>query len=156
MLVNTKNTNRTIDTDEIQDYFSFDVKEVIRNIDSINSDYFDWYQLADDDKLERIALEIYGNADYWDILLLINGKDPLMGLPYNFDTLSAFADETVELYNSTVSTFSPLSESHKEYLKGIYEEKYRAENEANRVIRIVKPERLQEFIIMAYDLGYFK
>lgn len=148
-------TNRQNNNYVLEDYFTFDLKAILDHVENCTEDYFEWYLMKDDDKLERIALELYNNADYWDILLIINGKDALFDLPYNFDTLSSFAEEKAHAYREEVSELLTLSDAHVEQMVAVYEEQFRKENEENRALRIVKPTRMQEFIQAAYDAGCF-
>ncbi len=71
-----KNTLLNYDLEEVElngtdfnvsDYFSKDVGiySLINDLD----DYLDTYQINNNDKLERIAYELYGNIDYLDIRL---------------------------------------------------------------------------------------
>jgi hypothetical protein len=148
-------TNRQIENTIVEDYFTFDLKKILDHIASCTLDYFEWYQMDDDDKIERVALELYGNADYWDILLLINGKDALFDMPYNFDTLSSFADEKAKNYVASISALKTITPEHQAQMAEIYEEKFRKQNEENRLLRVVKPSRMQEFIQSAYESGCF-
>jgi hypothetical protein len=148
-------TNRINENTSIEDYFSFDLKGVLEFVENYPENQFDFYLMQDDDKLERISLELYGNANYWDILLLINGKDALFDMPYNFDTVAKLALSNAEKYAKKVSTFLTLSDAHKAEMTEVYEEKFRRENETNRLLKIVKPEYMQTFIQNAYEEGYF-
>jgi hypothetical protein len=148
-------TDRQVDTYIVEDYFTFDLKKILDHVASCTEDFFEYYQMQDDDKLERVALELYGNANYWDILLLINGKDALFDLPYNFDTLASFAEEKAKSYAVEVSELLTLSDAHVAQMQEIYEEKNRVRNEEMRIVRIVKPTRMQEFIQKAYEAGCF-
>lgn len=148
-------TNRTLNGYSVEDYFTFDLKLILEHVKTCTDDFFEWYQIQDDDKLERIALELYGDADYWDILLIINGKDALLHMPYNFDTVAEFARNTAEDYVKHISTLTTLPDFHIEEMVTKYEEKFRKENDSYRLMRIVKPQRMQEFIQKAYEAGCF-
>jgi hypothetical protein len=148
-------TNRINENTSLEDYFTFDLKGVLEFVENYKDDHFDWYLMTDDDKLERIALELYGNANYWDILLLINGKDALFDMPYNFNTISELGSNLADKYAEHISTFLTLSDAHIAEMATIYEEKYRRENESNRLLKIVRPEYMQTFIQRAYEEGYF-
>lgn len=148
-------TNRQIDDTILEDYFSFDTQKILSYIATCTEDFFDWYQMEDDDKLERIALSLYGNPNYWDILMIINDKDPLFDMPYNFNTVTDIASSKALFYANKISSFMTLPASHIEYLTSQYEEEEIALNEARRPLRIVKPTRMQEFIQKAYESGCF-
>lgn len=150
-------TNRTLNGYDIEDYFTFDLKKILEYIDTCTDDFFEWYQLDNDDKLERLSLELYGDADYWDILLVINGRDALFDMPYNFDTIDDFADSYASAYRELVGIhgLTVYGDDHNEHLKEQYVEKFRKEHDAFRVIRVVKASRMQEFIQKAYEHGCF-
>lgn len=147
--------NRIIGSTSLEDYFTFNLKKILDYIETCTDDFFEWYLINDDDKLERIALELYGDANYWDILLIINGKDALFDMPYSFDTVSKLAEELANRYAAKISNLTKLPQVHIDQMQAIYEEKFRRENEENRPLRIVKPSRLQEFIQKAYESGCF-
>lgn len=152
-------TNRQIEQYIIEDYFTFDTRKVSEFIASCDADkrreYFDWYQVQDDDKLERIAYELYKNEDYWDILLVINARDPLYDMPFNFNTLAEFGEQKAIRYAEKINNQYDLPQEHIDYMQAVYQNEYEEQNEALRPLRIVKPEKLQEFIREAYDNGCF-
>jgi hypothetical protein len=148
-------TNRVIENTSIEDYFTFNAKHIHEFIDTCTKDYFDYYQMQDDDKIERIALELYENPNYWDILLMINGRDALFDMPYNFGTLYEISLSNVNKYAEKFSGLSALPADHIEYMRVTYEEDIREKNEINRVLKIVKPEHMQDFIREAYENGCF-
>lgn len=140
----------------IEDYSSFKLNSVYEYVSTCDEDYFDWYQMENDDKIERISYELYGTTEYWDILLLINKKDPLFDMPYNFDTLTSIAEAKVEVYNDYFALNYDLPESHIDYMTGKYEETIVTENEKKRILRIVDPTKMQDFIRAGYEKGCFK
>ena len=148
-------TNRTIEQTSIEDYFTFDLKAVLTFVDEVDQTIFDWYLMRDDDKLERISLQLYNNPDYWDILMLINGKDALFDMPYNFDTVSKLGEELANRYAAKISNHLVLPQAHIDQMAAIYEQRYLEENEINRPLKIIKPARMQEFIRLAYQNGVF-
>ena len=152
-------TNRTIDGYSFEDYFTFDTRKVHQFIESCDNDkrleFFDWYQVQDDDKLERIALELYRNENYWDILLVINSRNPLFDMPFNFNTIATMAEAKAINYAEYINKQITLPQNHIDYLASVYQEKAEIVNESLRPLRIVKPNKLQEFIRQAYDEGCF-
>lgn len=155
-LINTivKYDRRTLDNYSVVDYTSKNIKNIQEYIDSLDDDLFDWYQMEDNDKLERIALELYGNADYWDILLIINERNPLFQLALDFDTLAKIATSKVLKYEEVVYKASIGAQANKE-MDEKYNFEYVTDNEDYRVLRIVKPSRVFEFLQGGYEQGYF-
>jgi len=148
--------NRIVDNYSVEDYFTFDTKKVLDYVKTCTEDYFEWYQLENNDAIERVAHDLYGNADYWDILLLINGRDPLFGFVYDFDIVNLTSIQMVEKYDNDVYTTASLTDMHKQYMQQTYEKKLNDQNESNRLIKIVKPSRINEFLQKGYESGCFK
>lgn len=144
-----------LETYVLPDYRSFDILGIYEYIDSLPEETFMWYQLEDDTKLEKVALDLYGNSDYWDILMLINQKDPLFHMPYNYDTLVNSAEIKAqnyidEIYGNTITNvaYNALVETYKK--------KFIKENEIFRYIRIIKPSQIYKFLQDGFEKGYFK
>jgi len=150
----TNFTRNTVDGYSVCDYRSIDFNAIRVFINSLNSDYFDLFRVNDDDKWERIALELYGAPDYWDILMVLNQRNPLTGLPFNFDTISALADDKVLEYGNFVYGKSvPNVES--EIMYNYWEADLEATNESNRVIKIIRPSQINAFLQLGFDQGVF-
>lgn len=136
-----------------RDYTSKDYSK-IRTLDEVDSDEFiSYYQAADGDKLERISYEIYGSADYWDLILIVNGIDPLFGMPYGFDLIESSINDLIDQYNLDFFA-NALPVTHVADLKTIFIGKAITENEELRTIKIIKPTKLHEFLKIARDKGY--
>jgi len=150
----TKFNKRLIEGKNVNDYFSINFQEIDEYVKTRPNDWFDYYQLEDDDTLENVALNIYGDADFWDIILIINRKNALYDMPFNFDGIVSSAeykfDNFVEYSGLTVSI------STKNKMLKAYEEKYSKDNEIFRTIKIVKPSKIQTFLQGGYEAGYFK
>jgi len=131
----TRNKNNTIkDLFEVRD----------------GSDYIDYYNLAENETLELVAYKLYSNENYWDILLAINGQDPLFDLYFSFEALSDFSVDKVQLYETNVYN-RELPDKSKTYLAAIWEAEFLAKNDINRTIKIIKPSRMQDFMRILRD-----
>lgn len=147
-------SNRTIDTYDLEDYFSINFKTIYEYVEQCDEDFFDWVQIQNNVTLEKLALDFYGNANYWDVLLVINQKNPLFEMPFDFDSLSTMAEDKIdsyirEIYNNDipVSIYNIMYEKYKNDLVLL--------NEEYRIIRIVRPGRIQEFFQKGYEMGCF-
>lgn len=147
-------SNRTIDTYDLEDYFSINFKTIYEYVEQCDEDFFDWVQIQNNVTLEKLALDFYGNANYWDVLLVINQKNPLFEMPFDFDSLSTTAEDKIdsyirEIYNNDipVSIYNIMYEKYKNDLVLL--------NEEYRIIRIVRPGRIQEFFQKGYEMGCF-
>lgn len=148
--------NETVGGYSVEDFTSFDYGIILEFVKECTEDLFEYYLMENDDKLERISHELYGTEDYWDIILLVNHRNPLFELPYSFDTLADIADEMVTLYDDNVYSTNTITLQHRDYMVQEYEELLQKDNENFRTIRIVKPNKIQEFIRLGYEKGCFK
>lgn len=125
-------------------------KEILQNLD--RKRYFGILELANNIALEKISWQIYKSPDYWDVLLLVNDIDPLFGMPYDFDIVSASTDDAISRYERTVyKRFMPDKDRARLH-------KHKAEhdselNEEHRRIYYVYPERIYEIRQMLYEEG---
>jgi hypothetical protein len=110
--------------------------------------------MEDDDKLERVALEIYGVPDYWDIILIINHRNPLMEFPHNYDALVDFTERKIQRYIDTVYG-KDLAESTYNLMYDKYLNELNDQINIWRTLKIIKPSRIQEFLSGGYELGIF-
>jgi hypothetical protein len=85
-----------------QDYTSKNWEEIKSWIDSLDSDFFDYYQLQNNPSIEAVAYDIYGIADFWDIIMIINDRNPLFDLPYDYDTLTEFVESKIEKFKEKI------------------------------------------------------
>lgn len=139
----------------VKDFSSLNILGIYDFVDKCPDYFFDWIITANSDKIERISLDLYGSTEYWDLLLLINGKDPLFDMSYDLDIISQLSYTKVEEYNEIYNINTDLPDYHKEYLKTIYESRLMKNNEDIRPLRIVKPSLLHDFIQLGYEQGYF-
>jgi len=150
----TNYTRREIDGYAISDYKTIDLTVVYDYMQKLPADTFDWYQVQDDDKWERISLELYQNANYWDILLVLNQRDTLTGLPFRYDIVAQLAEDSIVEYQSLVY-HTPLPTAEHDAMLGYIEPIAVEKNEATRVIKIINPSSMNRFLQDGYDLGIF-
>lgn len=142
------------ETYSVKDYTSLNFKEINDFINAMDQTMFDYYQLQNNTNLEKLALDIYGNPDYWDIILIINHKNPLFEMPYDFDTIDLFIETKIASYETDINK-NPLSTIAYNNMYKKYSEDRIELNELWRLIKIVKPARLQEFLQRGYEEGVF-
>jgi hypothetical protein len=136
----------------VQDYTSKKVRDISTLPELSSPTYIDYYTIINDDKYERISHELYGTSDYWDLLVLINSKDPLFDIPWNSDIVNLISDTLVSNYNNGVFG-GRLPIYHLEHLSDITLEEVDTNNESNRVIKYIKPNMLQTFMKILRDNG---
>lgn len=139
----------------ISDYTSLDKVKMNDFINSLDSTMFDWYQLQNNSNLEKVALDLYGNPDYWDILVVVNHRNPLFEFPYDYDTLTNMVESDIADYISNVYGKDLTAKSYNA-LYDNYKNKMVADAEIWRIIKIVKPSKIYEFIQRGYEAGVFQ
>jgi len=158
---------KTVNNYNVADYTSIDLNIVKKYIDSLDISFFDYYQVSNNDKWEHISNRIYGNLNYWDVLLVINNRNPLTGLPFDFDTISLLAADRILEYErrKTIDQSNPMKVptnvrtdgKNNEYdmMFNDLESLLVTENDNIRVIRIIKPGMMHRFIQDAHVKGIF-
>lgn len=144
----------TTETYIITDYTSVDHVKVRQFVDGLSPTMFDWYQLQNNSNLEKVALDLYGNPDYWDILVVINHRNPLFELPYDYDTITSMVENKVAAYASKVYGDELSSRSYDALVEN-YKTQMVKDAEVFRVIKIVKPSKIYEFLQKGYEQGLF-
>lgn len=141
---------------DVSDYFSKQIfiTDMSSEVENWN-EYLDKYRMTDDDKLERISYELYGTTDYWDIIFLLNKRDPLFDMPYNFDTVSDDSTSFLDTYRFFIYANAPLySSSRSDELKEEFLSEDILKNETFRYIDVIKPSRMSDFIALLKENGY--
>jgi len=136
----------------VRDYFSKDVK--ISDLFYTLGDYIDTYQMTNNDKLERISLQLYGTTDYWDILLLLNSRNPLFEMAYDYDLLVNFATNRSNYYKKTEYSHAPLNIARTAVLHSAILDAVVAENEDFRTLYIIKPPKMGTFLSLLKAQSY--
>ena len=154
-----KNTLLKFDTEEVDDYIVSDYFSRKINLssiitDAIKQEYFVTYEIADNDKLERISYEIYKSTDYWDILLLINSLDSLTDMPYDFETYTSSIDSYLNAYSIDIYSNNSISDTRMQELKTEFYEKNRINNEKLRYIQVIPPIKMQSFLKLIKQQGF--
>lgn len=113
-------------------------------------------QLTPGDTPERISYDLYGTPDYWDILVLLNARDPLWGMFYNDGVILSGADDLVQNYKTNVYSNAPLVDSRSRELQQEFRELLLADNDARAEFLVIKPSKINEFISALRKRGYVK
>lgn len=142
--------NMDVENLNLEDYFSLNPYKLIAFNETIDETFFDYYQIKDDDLIEKISYDLYSDENYWDLLLVINQKNPLFDMVYSEDTVMKMTDDFVDLYPGKIS------DNHKAFLVDYYNNKAIEKNESMRTLKIVRPTRLQEYLQLATDYGCFE
>lgn len=118
------------------------------------SGMLDVYQMEDDDRLERISFHLYGTPDYWDLLSLLNENDPLFDMPYNEEILRDAIEKKVRIQQNFDYSHAPLIQSVADDLKKKYTTETLQKNEDTRILTVVKPSRINDFMALLKDNNF--
>ena len=94
------------------------------------------YEVQDDERIEVISYNIYGTADYWDLIMILNDMKQQTELPVNSDKLEVLQqslyNEWFRLFGKT-KTRDQLQAKEKELYELMFNrnEKYRKINYIN-------------------------
>lgn len=128
------------------------------DIQSISSDLMagmlSTFEMKDDDRIERVSNKLYGTTDYWDILVLLNGNDPFFDMPYNEDILMKSIENKIDFYQNYVYSNAPLIQEAADKMTARYTEEVLQNNENMRILTIVKPSRMSDFISLLKDKDF--
>ena len=144
----------TTETYSIKDYTSVDHSKIRRFVDTLDAGYFDWYQLQNNSNLEKLALDLYGNADYWDVFIIVNHRNPLFEFPYDYDTITTMVENKIKDYIANVYGADLSTESYNAMYEN-YKNEMVNETEKFRIIKIVKPSKIYDFLQKGYEQGLF-
>jgi len=122
-----------------------------KEVSDIN--YIDYYTLAENETLEYVAYKIYENENYWDLILAINGEDPLFDMYLSFEAITDLAITKVTSFETKVYN-RPLDSITKDYLLALWNKETLDLNDTRRVIKVIKPHRLQDFMRILKEAGY--
>lgn len=149
----------------VPDYFSKKITkkrlyELIPDLDN----YLLPYTLKDNEKIEKIAFDMYGESDYWDLLVIINDLVPLLSMPYDTNVINDVMDEMsktifiklfIETYNEDLTKtdfydFDFAKENTMEQLLNAEAKKL----EKNRIIKVISKNRFADVIRVLKSNGY--
>ena len=152
-----KNTVLIYDTEEldefiVSDYFSkkITVFDLIPDI----GDYLAIYKLQDNDKLEKISFDLYKTTDYWDILLMLNDRNPLFEMPYETDAITTQAETLIDKYCNNIYVNHPMEITSLTRFTEKFMADFNSLNESYRYLYVIQPTRMGDFIKLLKDNNY--
>lgn len=81
---------------KITNYNSIDLTEVKEYLASLNPEWLFDYKLQEGAKIETIIKDFYGSTKYTDIIMLLNNREYIFGLPVVYDVLEDSVTQTIE------------------------------------------------------------
>lgn len=132
-----------IDNISVTDYKTLDLNS-LRDLLN-NKSYLKYIELKYNYLIENVSYKYYKNSAYWDLLLVMNNRDALFDMVYNFDTVVDIVDEITENYFRK-DYQGKVSEQFIEWYKENKKIKISNLNENNVILFILKDEILSEVI----------
>ena len=132
-----------IDNISVTDYKTLDL-DSLRDLLN-NKSYLKYIELKYNDLIENVSYKYYKNSAYWDLLLVMNNRDALFDMVYNFDTVVDIVDEITENYFQK-DYQGKVSDQFIEWYKENKKIKISNLNENNIILFILKDEILSEVI----------
>ena len=140
---------------DVSDYFSksitlFELNSVaVLRYPNLFKNYF----VQDNDKFERISQELYGTPDHWDILTLLNGRDPMFGNPYETDVIETNIDLNANRYFKQYAQ-SQVNDDLRERFTNEISEEVNDINDITRSILTIKPQFLSDYIALCKEYKF--
>lgn len=137
----------------VSDYFSRNVR-----IDDIGERFPEIGKLLktgiidDNSTLESLTNYLYSNPNLWDFIMLLNNRDPLFDLPYDYDTIVALSNSKYEKFIEQHPRVS-ITEERKEEMIQAFIDEISIENEKNRDIIAVDAGNLTKVITILRQEG---
>lgn len=132
-----------IDNISVTDYKTLDL-DSLRDLLN-NKSYLKYIELKYNDLIENVSYKYYKNSAYWDLLLVMNNRDALFDMVYNFDTVVDIVNEITENYFQK-DYQGKVSDKFIEWYKENKKIKISNLNENNIILFILKDEILSEVI----------
>lgn len=139
---------------KVYDFNSLNIRKIRALMSVIPDSWIGYTKIQNNTNVEKLANDIYGNPDFWDILVILNNRNPLFEWPYDFDVIEHMTDSMITKYEKYVYK-KKMSDSSKEKLRKQLYDKISEQNEQFRYIRYIFPENIYEFISLGKKYGVF-
>jgi len=139
-----KNTLLNYDKFSSYKYIANDYTSILTLPELQDTTYIEYVQLDENQTIEQVSYALYGTPDYWDILVLINNRDPLFDMVYSFDIVDGIAGDKVLNYLSNYSGVYKADTFNR--LKTITLADLETKNDNLRTLKIIKPVKMFDFI----------
>ena len=139
----------------VPDYQSINFKKVRIILDMCPEEWFEWIKIANHTNIEKLSQDLYGSPNYWDIILIINGRLPLFEFPYDYDIVEIMVDNMVNKYVQKVYK-KPVTDETRERIRKMFIKKVADDNENYRFLKVIKPMYIYKFIQLGYEYEVFE
>lgn len=134
----------------VPDYKSIDFKKIKILLNMCPTSWFSWIKVANHTNLEKLSQDLYGSPNYWDIILLINGRMPLFEFPYDYDVVESIVDNMTDNYIKRVYKRS-VSDKTRERIWQMFSDKVANDNERFRYLKVIGKTYLYNFIQKCHE-----
>ena len=131
-------------TFKVTNYNSVDLTQVKKMLDGLDKDYFVWLKVNEGDKIEKVLFDYYKTSDYYDLILLVNSREMVFGMPYSYDVVLNAVDVDIQNYEYKVfgSLKESLSEKSKSRLVEKIDDQYTSDNKQFLYLKVIKNEHI--------------
>lgn len=136
----------------VYDYKSIDWNNLTLYLQNIDSSWYGEVTIQPNTNLEKVSLDLYDDANYWDVIMLVNGMSPLMDIPFEFDVISDTTQEKLDNYENNILKRT-IPEDLRLQLYQQYEDEMISENNSMLTLKYILKDRLYDFILGLYDIG---
>ena len=124
------------------------------DIESIIAKYKDSIRttrIDENERLERLSFRLYGTAQFWDLILILNGITSYLQLPTSYDKVVERADLIYKEWDKELG--KNKSDEYKERKRAEFIELENQKNEKYRNIKYIEPSLIRNFQL---DIRNFK
>ena len=140
-----------------QEVYAYDFKSLdysdLKSFVNSNPEAFTTVNVDANHSIESVAKTLYGDSNYWDLILLLNNREMIEDMPKSTDiladevkskTLNYFQD-----YKGNIPTYEDSEGNQKSLIDLYYESKIKQETESNvqsQTFVVLKPEYKKQFL----------
>lgn len=131
---------------EVFNYNSINLSEIKVYLNSLDKNYFVWLKLNEGDTIEKVLHDYYANEDLYDLILLLNDRDMLFGMPYSYDVILNAINNDIQNYEYKVfgNIKNGLSEIATSKLKEKLDNEYSENNQKYLYLKVIKLDYINE------------
>lgn len=131
---------------EVFNYNSINLSEIKVYLNSLDKNYFVWLKLNEGDTIEKVLHDYYANEDLYDLILLLNDRDMLFGMPYSYDVILNAINNDIQNYEYKVfgNIKNGLSEIAISKLKEKLDNEYSENNQKYLYLKVIKLDYINE------------
>lgn len=131
---------------KVYDYTSLDFNEVIKYLNSLDKSWFEYVKIYEGTTIEKACYDYYNTTDYYDLLLLLNGREMLNDTPYTSDVLIDNTENELKEYEFRVfnDDFESIVNTTRNRLKDKIENDLNEKNFSLLYIKIIKKNYINE------------